>query len=88
MRDVRNQTGWVIDRRVRVEARSQMPLRLRPHQGDPDQAKALLRILIAELRVNSRNEILPTYRCRRTRGLRTDKFSGRWRAKTKTVERG
>ena len=30
--------------------------------GDPDQAKALLRILIAELRVNSRNEILPTYR--------------------------
>jgi site-specific DNA recombinase len=30
--------------------------------GDPDQAKALLRILIAELRVNSRSEILPTYR--------------------------
>ncbi|HEV3094937.1 MAG TPA: hypothetical protein VGY30_10540 [Solirubrobacteraceae bacterium] len=30
--------------------------------GDPDQAKALLRILIAELRVNSRDEILPTYR--------------------------
>lgn len=30
--------------------------------GDPDQAKALLRILIAELRVNGRREILPTYR--------------------------
>jgi hypothetical protein len=30
--------------------------------GDPDQAKALLRILIAELRVNSRSEVLPTYR--------------------------
>jgi site-specific DNA recombinase len=30
--------------------------------GDPNQAKALLRILIAELRVNSRSEILPTYR--------------------------
>jgi hypothetical protein len=30
--------------------------------GNPDQAKTLLRILIAELRVNSRSEILPTYR--------------------------
>jgi site-specific DNA recombinase len=30
--------------------------------GDPKQAKALLRLLIAELRVNSSNEILPTYR--------------------------
>jgi len=30
--------------------------------GDSDQAKALLRILIAELQVNSRAEILPTYR--------------------------
>jgi hypothetical protein len=30
--------------------------------GDPDQSKALLRLLIAELRVNSRNEIQPTYR--------------------------
>src|ERR1700737_198943 len=30
--------------------------------GDPDRAKALLRILIAELRVNSRSEVLPTYR--------------------------
>jgi len=30
--------------------------------GDTDQTKALLRILIADLRVNSRNEILPTYR--------------------------
>jgi hypothetical protein len=30
--------------------------------GDTDQAKALLRILIAELRVNGRREILPTYR--------------------------
>lgn len=30
--------------------------------GDADQAKALLRILIAKLQVNSRSEILPTYR--------------------------
>jgi site-specific DNA recombinase len=30
--------------------------------GDTDVAKALLRILIADLRVNSRAEILPTYR--------------------------
>jgi hypothetical protein len=30
--------------------------------GDSDQAKALLCILIAELKVNSRAEILPTYR--------------------------
>jgi site-specific DNA recombinase len=31
-------------------------------QGNPEHTKALLRILIAELRVNSRAEILPTYR--------------------------
>jgi Recombinase/Recombinase zinc beta ribbon domain len=30
--------------------------------GKPEQAKALLAIFIAELRVNSRSEILPTYR--------------------------
>jgi hypothetical protein len=30
--------------------------------GDSDQTKALLRILIADLHVNSRREILPTYR--------------------------
>jgi hypothetical protein len=30
--------------------------------GDPKQAKALLRLLIKELRVNRRSEILPTYR--------------------------
>jgi site-specific DNA recombinase len=30
--------------------------------GDPQKAKALLRLLIDELRVNSRAEILPTYR--------------------------
>lgn len=30
--------------------------------GEPEQAKALLRILIAELRVNGRHDILPTYR--------------------------
>ena len=30
--------------------------------GNPEHTKALLRILIAELRVNSRAEILPTYR--------------------------
>jgi hypothetical protein len=31
-------------------------------QGEPEQTKALLRILIAELRVNSKTEIQPTYR--------------------------
>jgi site-specific DNA recombinase len=31
-------------------------------QGNPEHTKALLRILIQELRVNSRAEILPTYR--------------------------
>jgi hypothetical protein len=30
--------------------------------GEPEQAKALLAILIAELRVNSCAEVLPTYR--------------------------
>src|SRR6202044_876918 len=30
--------------------------------GEPEQTKALLRILIAELRVNSKTEIQPTYR--------------------------
>jgi len=31
-------------------------------EGEPEQAKALLRILIAELRVNGRHDIQPTYR--------------------------
>jgi hypothetical protein len=30
--------------------------------GEPEQAKALLRILIAELRVNGKTDIQPTYR--------------------------
>jgi hypothetical protein len=30
--------------------------------GDSDRAKALPRILIAELRVSRRSEVLPTYR--------------------------
>jgi len=30
--------------------------------GEPEQAKALLGILIADLRINSRAEVLPTYR--------------------------
>jgi hypothetical protein len=30
--------------------------------GEPEQAKALLAILIADLRINSRAEVLPTYR--------------------------
>ena len=30
--------------------------------GDPKQAKALLRLLVKDLRVNGRREILPTYR--------------------------
>ena len=31
-------------------------------EAEPQQAKALLRLLIEELRVNGRREILPTYR--------------------------
>jgi hypothetical protein len=31
-------------------------------RGEPEQNNALLRILIAELRVNSKTEIQPTYR--------------------------
>ena len=31
-------------------------------EADPRQAKALLRLLIKDLRVNGRSEILPTYR--------------------------
>ena len=31
-------------------------------QGNPEHTKALLRVLIQDLRVNSRAEILPTYR--------------------------
>ena len=31
-------------------------------EGEPQKAKALLRLLIAELRVNGRSEVLPTYR--------------------------
>ncbi len=31
-------------------------------EGNPQKAKALLRLLIDELRVNSRAEIVPTYR--------------------------
>ena len=30
--------------------------------GEPEQAKTLLAILIADLRINSRAEVLPTYR--------------------------
>src|SRR5205823_12660740 len=30
--------------------------------GDPKQTKALLRLLVKDLRVNGRSEILPTYR--------------------------
>lgn len=30
--------------------------------GDPKQAKALLRLLITNLQINSRNEILPPYK--------------------------
>jgi site-specific DNA recombinase len=48
--------------------------------GDPDQSKALLRLLIAELRVNSRNEIQPTYRvpdpavCAQTTSVRSSRL--------------
>jgi Recombinase zinc beta ribbon domain len=36
--------------------------RLSPERCEPEQTKALLRILIAELRVNSKTDIQPTYR--------------------------
>lgn len=44
--------------------------------GEPEQAKALLTILITELRVNSHSEILPTYRVGAP-VVCADKFSGR-----------
>jgi site-specific DNA recombinase len=50
--------------------------------GDPDQSKALLRLLIAELRVNSRSEILAHLPGRRSRGLRAENFSGASRTRT------
>ena len=36
--------------------------RLSEEGGEPEQTKALLRLLIKELRVNGKSEILPTYR--------------------------
>jgi hypothetical protein len=49
-------------RASRIYARRWPPDQHAAEHGEPEQAKALLAILIAELRVNSRNEILPTYR--------------------------
>jgi hypothetical protein len=54
--------GHVVVIREFDSGEPQRPLGQVIEAGDPDQAKALLRILNAELRVNSRNEILPTYR--------------------------
>jgi hypothetical protein len=45
-------------------------------QGEPEQTKALLRILIAELRVNSKTDIQPTYRIVTPGGLRSVRKSG------------
>ena len=63
--------------------------RLCPAQGDLKRAsQALLAILIAELQINSRSEILPTYRvgapvvCAQTSSM------GLWRAKTKPSSAG
>jgi hypothetical protein len=43
--------------------------------GESEQAKALLAILIAELHVNSRCEILPAYRIGAPVGLRAEQSS-------------
>ncbi len=45
--------------------------------ANPNRPKALLRLLIKDLRVNGRSEILPTYRVVAADGLRNAKFSGR-----------
>jgi hypothetical protein len=56
--------------------------------GEPEKTKALLRLLIAELRVNSRAKIQPTYNVltpaalARGRGLRNVRKSGPCRNRT------
>jgi hypothetical protein len=47
------------DRLARLQIRLED---LHAQQPDPQKAKALLRMLIDELRVNGRTEIVPTYR--------------------------
>jgi hypothetical protein len=48
--------------------------------GDPKQAKALLRLLIKDLRVNGRSEILPTYRVLAPEACATpSSVGGTWR---------
>jgi len=46
-------------------------------EAEPQQAKALLRLLIAELKVNGRADIRPTYRVVTPTGLRNVRKSGR-----------
>ncbi len=53
-------------------------------QGEPEQTKALLRILIAELRVNSKTDIQPDLPHRRARGLRNVRKSGEDGSRTHT----
>jgi hypothetical protein len=50
------------DRTQLAEQRASLAKETSRADGDTDQTKALLRILIADLRVNSRAEVLPTYR--------------------------
>jgi hypothetical protein len=52
-------------------------------KGEPEQAKALLRVLIAELRVNGKTDIQPTYRVitpDRTHTAGVCATSGKWTA--------
>jgi exonuclease VII small subunit len=56
-------------------------------QGEPEQTKALLRILIAELRVNSKTSIQPTYRIITPGGLRNVRKSGDHGKKNKPEHR-
>lgn len=50
-------------------------------EADPQKSKALLRLLIDELRVNGRAEILPTYRLiTPTVCAMSEKVEGTWRA--------
>ena len=50
-------------------------------EADPQRARALLRLLIEELRVNGRAEIQPTYGSSRTRFVQCPK-SGAYRDRT------
>jgi hypothetical protein len=55
--------------------------------GDPKPAKALLRLLVKDLHVNGRREILPTYRAINDTVCAVPKFSGRTWDRTRDLSR-